>query len=657
MDDTILGVDVGGTFTDFYLLRDGKLEVHKRPSTPANPAEAILAGILANGWQPREVVHGTTVATNTVLERNGARVALITTAGFRDLLEIGRQARPRIYDLEPWRPPPLVPRDLSFEALERIDHLGNPILPLAGDEIEQLIVDLKQNQVQSAAVCLLFSYLNDEHEARIGAALRRAGFEVALSSEVLPEPREYERASTTVLSAYVAPKMRAYLAELESGLRDAGCESLSIVQSSGGTLTSEQAGDLAASTLLSGPAAGVAGAFAEARRLELENLVTLDIGGTSTDVCLCPGRIPFTSEWSIADLPVRLPAVDVHTVGAGGGSIAWVDDGGALRVGPQSAGAHPGPAAYGNGGPATVTDAQLVLGRLSQESFLGGKFAVDGGASRRALETLGIGSAQQAAKGILTVANTVVASALRLVSVERGFDPADFTLVAFGGAGPLHACELAAAMRMRRVLVPRYPGVLSAMGMVSAEAMRDYSAPLAARAVEVDDLALIQEIEARLADLSLRAQAELGREALLEPSVDMRYEGQGYELTVPLTSNDPQLLLDAFHQLHHRRYGHDSIQRTVEAITLRLRARQPREAALLPELPAGHADPRAALVGRRTVVLDTSQEVPVYERDALLAGNRIRGPAIVSQLDSTTLVLADWTARVDRTGAMVLERN
>ncbi len=657
MGNAILGVDVGGTFTDFYLLRDGKLEVHKQPSTPSNPAEAIMAGIVANGWQPEEVVHGSTVATNTVLERDGARVALVTTAGFRDLLEIGRQARPRIYDLEPWRPPPLVPRELSFEAEERIDHQGRVLWPLAGDKIERLIVDLKQNQVQSAAVCLLFSYLNDEHEARIGAALRRAGFEVALSSEVLPEPREYERASTTVLSAYVAPKMRAYLSQLESGLQGAGCQSLSIVQSSGGTLTSQQAGDLAANTLLSGPAAGVAGAFTAGQRLGFKNLITLDIGGTSTDVCLCPGRIPVTSEWSIADLPVRLPAVDVHSVGAGGGSIAWIDAGGALRVGPQSAGADPGPAAYGRGGPATVTDAHLALGRLSEASFLGGRFAVDGTASGRALEALDIGSVEQAAKGILTVANTVVASALRLVSVERGYDPSEFTVVAFGGAGPLHACELAESMRIRRVLVSPYPGVLSAAGMVSAEAMRDYSAPLEGRSVEATDAILIQEIDARLADLSRRAQAELGKAALLEPAVDMRYEGQGYELTVPLAGSDVQQLLDAFHEQHRRRYGHHSVQRTVEAITLRLRARVVRQPAPLAELPAGSTDPSAALRGRRKVLLESAQQVPVYEREALLAGNLIPGPAIVSQLDSTTLILPGWCGLIDGSGSMILEKS
>ena len=370
MSTRILGVDVGGTFTDFVYAVDGRVLVHKRPSTPSNPAASILDGLREMGWQPDEVVHGSTVATNTVLVRGGARVAFVATAGFADIIEIGRQARPRIYDLEPKRPPPLVPRDLRFEANERLDFHGDVLRELTVEDIERLVEAVGTSKPDAVAVCLLFSFLNPAHEQRIGAALRAVGLDVSLSSEVLPEIREYERASTTVLNAYVGPKMRGYLTDLESGLRAHGTGALSIVQSSGGTLTASQAGSLPAATLLSGPAAGVAGAFEVARRAGYENVVTFDMGGTSTDVCLCPGRVPYTSEWSIGELPVRLPAVDVHTVGAGGGSIAWLDEGGALRVGPQSAGAEPGPAAYGRGGPATVTDAQLALGRLDGASFL-----------------------------------------------------------------------------------------------------------------------------------------------------------------------------------------------------------------------------------------------------------------------------------------------
>jgi N-methylhydantoinase A len=661
----VLGVDVGGTFTDFCYLRDGVVHAAKRPSTPSNPADAILAGLAEQGWQPTRVVHGSTVATNTVLERTGARVALITTRGFRDLLVIGRQTRPKLYDLEPSRPPPLVGRDLSFEVDERVAASGEVLTALADAEIERVVAQVVAAKPDAVAVCLLFSYLHPEHEARLGRALRKAGLEVSLSHEVLPEPREFERASTTVLNAYVAPRMHAYLSQLESRLAEAGSKDLAIVQSNGGTLTPAQAGTLAARTLLSGPAAGVAGAFIGASQAGYDQIVTLDIGGTSTDVSLCPGRIPFTSEWSINELPVRLPAVDVQTVGAGGGSIAWLDEGGALHIGPQSAGAVPGPAAYGAGGPATVTDAHLVLGRLAESSFLNGEFPVDAAAAEAALSGLGIGAAVDAAKGVLTVANTVIAAALRLVSVERGFDPAGFTLVAFGGAGPLHACELAEIMRMPRVLIPRHPGIHSAVGMTTAEPMRDYALalpPSTATGIPSPSgrglgrgRATMAAIEAQLAVLTQRARREMGDAAVLEPAADLRYEGQGYELTVPLRG-DFEALLGDFHAAHRQRFGHADPRRLVEAITVRLRARLPGEETATASLEKGGADPSAALTGRRRVHLDTQRDVPVYDRERLLAGNVIDGPALVSQLDSTTLVGAGWRALVDAYGNFVMER-
>jgi N-methylhydantoinase A len=655
----VLGVDVGGTFTDFYYIDHGVARIAKRPSTPANPADAVIAGITEHGWRPEQVVHGSTVATNTVLEHKGARVAFVTTKGFRDLLAIGRQARPSLYDLEPWRPPPLVPRELTFEVDERIGSRGEVLVELSEVVIGRLVDEVRTAGPDAVAVCLLFSFLHPEHETRLGAALRRAGLEVSLSSEVLPEPREFERASTTVLNAYVAPRMRAYLVDLQSRLTGAGGGELAVVQSSGGTLTPEQAGRLAASTLLSGPAAGVAGAFIEASRAGYDRIITLDIGGTSTDVCLCPGRIPFSSEWSIGDYPVRLPAVEVHTVGAGGGSIAWVDEGGALHAGPQSAGAVPGPAAYGGGGPATVTDAHIVLGRLDESSLLGGEFPVDVVAAEKALTQLGIGSDIQAARGVLTVANTVVAGALRLVSVERGFDPSGFTLVAFGGAGPLHACELADLMRMPRVLVPRYPGIHSATGMTLTRPMRDYAVALATTDRRIDapeSLRMsLDAIEALLEGLGRRATAEMGVGALLEPAVDMRYEGQGYELTVPLVDSGERLLTD-FHDAHRQRYGHSDPSRVVEAITVRLRAHLPREEAPVPKLRQAGADASAALAGRRLVHLTRPTQVPVFDRDRLRGGNVIEGPAIVAQLDSTTLVAPEWRALVDKRGNLIMER-
>ena len=652
----ILGVDVGGTFTDFVYLHNDRLEVHKRPSSPLDPAESIWAGLREKGWRPKQVVHGSTVATNTVLERSGARVAFVTTLGFRDLLEIGRQARPRIYELEPRRRPPLVPRDLLFEADERVDYQGKVLKELRPAEVDRVVAAVKAGAPEAVAVCLLFSYLNPEHESQLGAALRDAGLDVSLSSSVLPEPREYERANTTVLSAYVGPKTKAYLGGLESRLKENGCDDLSIVQSSGGTLSAAQAGSLSAATLLSGPAAGVAGAFAEASRAGFENVITFDMGGTSTDVCLCPGRIPFTAEWSIDDLPVRLPAIDVHTVGAGGGSVAWLDDGLALRVGPQSAGADPGPAAYGRGGPATITDAHIVLGRLDQASLLGGRFAVDRREAEAVLQGLGLGSATRAAKGILTVANALLARALRVVSVERGFDPADFSLVAFGGAGPLHACELAEAARIRRVVVPLHPGVLSAVGMIRADAVRDYSTPLiASLRPQADATAFVADLRSRLSGLQERALADMGPNAVLEPALDMHYEGQGYELTVPWQGGDAAELLAQFHAEHRKRYGHADTDRAVESVIVRLRARIAKAPLKELHLARGAADPTKAQIGSRTLLLEDALEAPIYDRDGLLAGNVVSGPAVVAQLDSTTLVPPGWRAIVDDLGNLILE--
>ena len=651
-----LGVDVGGTFTDFFYFRDGVLEISKLPSTPLNPADSILTGLRTKGWQPEHVVHGTTVATNTVLERSGSRVAFVTTGGFRDILQIGRQSRPNVYDLEPQRLPLIVPSELCFEASERIDFQGKVLETLDTEEIRRIVAAIEASAPEAVAVCLLFSFLNPDHEERLGEALRASGFEVSLSSDILPEPREYERAVSTVLSAYVAPKMKGYLSELESLLRAHGCEDLSVVQSSGGKLSAAQAGSLAAATLLSGPAAGVTGAFSVAQAAGFENLITFDMGGTSTDVCLCPGKIPRTSDWSISDLPVRLPAVDVHTVGAGGGSIAWLDEGGALRAGPSSAGADPGPAAYGRGGPATTTDAHLALGQLDESSFLGGDFAVNGQASVAALSNLGLGSAAEAARGVLTVANSVMEKALRLVSVERGFDPADFTLVAFGGAGPLHACELAQALGIRRILVPRHPGLMSAVGMVWAEAMRDYSSPLArSLGSDFEDGDFLASLRSQVSDLETRAREEMDSDAVLEPALDMRYAGQGFELTIPWTGGSQDDLLGDFHAEHHRLYGHADRDRVVETTTARLRARMPIESPDQVELPAGLPDPSPAMTGSRLVQLEATIEAPVYDRELLLADNRIAGPAIVSQFDSTTLVLPGWQAVVDRNGNLVME--
>jgi N-methylhydantoinase A len=649
----VLGVDVGGTFTDFYYWRAGRLRTHKRPSTPDNPARAVIEGIAEMGWRPDEVVHGSTVATNAVLERRGARTAFVATRGFRDLLTIGRQARPSLYDLEPSRPPPLVPPEFCFEVDERVDYRGQALRTPSDAALESLAAAVALSGAETAAVCLLFSFLRPEHEARVAAALRAAGLDVSVSHEVLPEFREYERASTTTLNAYVAPVVRRYLADLRERLASAGGAKLAVMQSSGGLASAEQAASLPAALLLSGPAGGVAGAFSIAHAAGFDHIITFDMGGTSTDVALCAGSIPYTSEWSVDGLPMRLPSVDVHTVGAGGGSIAWVDSGGALRVGPASAGADPGPACYGRGGPATVTDAHVLLGRLSADTLLGGSLRIDPEASQRALEeAAGAGGAQ----GVIAVANATMERALRVVSLQRGYDPRDFTLVAFGGAGPLHACDLAEALSLPRVLVPRYPGLLSAMGMALADATRDLAAPVMATADGDHSGSLDARLRQAFAEMGERLRRELGAEAQTEPAADMRYEGQGYELTVPWPAEGGlPAAVEAFHAAHQRRYGHADRGRPVEVTAARVRARLRRQKPPVPPLAPGPRSPQAALSGRRTVVFDRPRDARVYARERLLAGNVIEGPAVVAQMDATTLVPPGWRARVDSAGNLVIE--
>ncbi|HEY7296037.1 MAG TPA: hydantoinase/oxoprolinase family protein, partial [Dehalococcoidia bacterium] len=475
--EAVLGVDVGGTFTDFYLWHKGELRVFKRPSTPDDPARAVLAGLDEADLVSAELVHGSTVATNALLERRGARTALVTTAGFRDAIVIGRQARAQMYALEPTRPEPLVPAERRFEAAERVAADGSVLLPLTESEAERVADEVAHSGAESVAICLLFSFLHPDHELRLAEALRRRGLLVSASVEVLPEYREYERMSTTAVNAYLAPVVSRYLARLQRDLAGRGVSQLRVMQSDGGSLAGEMAGRLAVRTVLSGPAGGVAGAFAAGQTAGAGHLITFDMGGTSTDVALCPGHILYRTDLSIDGLAVRTPSVDVHTVGAGGGSIARLDAGGALRVGPESAGADPGPACYGRGDQPTVTDAQLVLGRLRPDRFLDGRMRLEPEAARRALAALDgrRGRMIEAiAADIVRVANANMERAIRVISVERGYDPRDFALLAFGGAGPLHACDLAEALRIPRVIVPPHPGVLSAFGMVVADVTRDY---------------------------------------------------------------------------------------------------------------------------------------------------------------------------------------
>ncbi|MGD2040389.1 MAG: hydantoinase/oxoprolinase family protein [Anaerolineae bacterium] len=671
----LLGIDVGGTFTDFVLLEDGgRVGIHKLLTSAPDPSLAILQGITDLKASPNTtIVHGATVATNALLERRGARTALVTTQGFGDVLEIGRQTRPDLYALHPTRPAPLVPAPLRFEVPERVDHQGTILVPLDLDEVDTVVHSLLDQQAESVAVCLLFSFLNPSHEQHVLSRIQALGGEhapfVSLSSKVLPEYREYERASTTVINAYVAPLTSRYLTNLETGLEG---RRLRIMQSNGGVISAGAARTLAARTALSGPAGGVVGGFELARKAGFQSAITFDMGGTSTDVSLCPGLIQRTTEGRIAGLPLGLPIIDIHTVGAGGGSVARLDAGGALRVGPQSAGSDPGPVCYGRDGATeiTVTDANLLLGRLDANHFLGGAMALDLDRTRAQMQELARQVSlplEAAAWGIVRVANSNMERAIRTVSVERGHDPRAFVLVAFGGAGPLHACELAAALRIPRVLIPPHPGVLSALGMVLADAVKDYSQTVMVRAEELTD----EDLERLFAPLYQRAQADLEAEGFSEeriallPSLDMRYVGQSYELGVDARAGTvgtrDQYVAD-FHEAHRQRFTYASETETVEIVNVRLKATGHTDKPHFTHQPLAGLDPKAAFLGYKPVHFaehDAAAARPIptalYLRERLVPGNMVVGPAIVFQLDTTSVIPPGWAAAMDGWGNLVVE--
>lgn len=681
-----IGIDVGGTFTDFVLLEDGMLRVHKESTTPQDQSRAILAGLTRFGLlddppERVEIVHGTTVATNALLERQGARTALLTTAGFVDIIEIGRQNRPHLYELHQQRPPPLAPPDLRFEAVERLDIHGTVLTPLDEDALRRTAAAIASAAPESLAICFLFSFRNAAHEQRAAQILSQScpGLPTSLSSDILPEYREYERTATTVINAYVRPLVGRYLDRLTDAL--AGIP-IRVMQSNGGAMGTAQAATEPARLVLSGPAGGVVGAFRLAQMaIERESLsllpleariITVDMGGTSTDVALCPRTIPRTTESEVAGLPLRLPIIDIHTVGAGGGSLAHVDAGGGLRVGPQSAGALPGPICYGRGGEQpTVTDANLILGRLDAKQFLGGSgvLTLDVAAAETALAALGerLGglSAQEAALGVVRVANATMERAVRRVSVERGHDPRDFVLVPFGGAGPLHACDLADTLGIPRIFLPPSPGVLSALGLLMADIVYESSQALLINADRL--VAHPFTLQEAISALEKLATAVLAKEGITEPTLEMfldiRYRGQSYELTVslaqPATSAAVQQAVEEFHAAHAVRYGYAMHDEIVEIVTLRLRGTGPGVELHLPHEPLGLPEPDVAQMGTKPVWFrpDSPHPSTCYDRARLRPGHRFDGPAIVFQFDTTTVVAPGWTAFVDSLHNLWLARD
>ncbi|HLQ10724.1 MAG TPA: hydantoinase B/oxoprolinase family protein [Ktedonobacteraceae bacterium] len=660
----ILGVDIGGTFTDmvYYIPPqagvDGQLLIHKVPSTPRDPAQGLLLGMHDLDVDAQcVVVHGSTVATNALLERKGARAALVTSEGFADVLEIGRQDRPALYDLMQQRPPALIPRERRLELPERLDYQGNVLRAPTLEEMELLAQQLLACQPESIAISLLYAFRNPAHEQMLAALLhdRLPGVYFSLSSEILPQFREYERTSALAVNAYVQPLMARYLSDLQNDMQGP----LRIMQSSGGSISAATAAREPVRTVLSGPAGGVIGAFHIAVIAGHEQLITLDMGGTSTDVALCPGVISETSEGVVAGCPVGVPMVAIHTVGAGGGSIARLDEGNALLVGPESAGADPGPACYGKGDALTVTDANVVLGRIVPDYFLGGRFPLHPERSFERMEILAQQmrtSAQEAALGIIRVVNASMERAIRTVSLERGYDPRLFTLLPFGGAGPLHACELAEALRIPRVFIPRYPGVLSALGMILAPIVKSYARTImldASAASDADLEALFAQLEAKASD-EMRDEAagesELALHVAFQRAYDLRYPGQSYELTVPDAGKLAETLAH-FHAMHEQRFGHSHPEQRVQIVSIRLKAIvQPPMPELETQQLDGLSAEHALLAVRPTTFAAGEFQTRSYDRAMLRHGNRIAGPALLAQLDCSILLPPGWEGEVDAWG-------
>ncbi|MDQ3779460.1 MAG: hydantoinase/oxoprolinase family protein [Chloroflexota bacterium] len=676
---TRVGVDAGGTFTDVCLMNDaGDLTLFKLPSTPADPSEAIANGvggvIAAAGVEPADVTylgHGTTVATNALLEGRGAATGVITTRGFRDLLELGRQRRPDLYDLQTEKAPPLVRRALRLDVPERVlaDGTVRDRLDLAATR--EAVRTLKAAGVDAIAVCFLYSYLRPEHEEAVAAIVAEEFPDayLSLSHEVLAEFREYERLSTTVVNSTLGPVMSRYINRLRQRMADVGIGVTPfITQSNGGIISLDAAATTPVRTVLSGPAAGVVGAAVVTGGAGYDDLITFDMGGTSTDVALVEGgRCSVKQEQAVAGYPIRTPMLDITTVGAGGGSIAWIDSGGHLKVGPRSAGADPGPACYDRGGTeATVTDANVTLGILNRDALLGGKMPIDAAAADAAVGQVAAAlrlAREEVAQGILAIVTANMARAIRVISVERGYDPRDYALVAFGGAGPLHAARLARELEMPRVVVPPVPGLLCALGLLVADLRTDFSRTR----IQAFMAESLPEINASLAELSDAAQDWFDQEKIVPERrrtrrlADLRYVGQNYELSIDLPehdlgTDDLETVLTRFHVAHDQAYGYAAPDEPVQAVTLRLEATG---IVPTPELrrPRAESVDAAPLVATRRIWLPEAggwSEVPVIDRWRLPVGSRTDGPAVIEQMDATTLVLPGQRAEADRHGNLII---
>ncbi len=685
----LIGIDIGGTFTDFVVHGSdaGDMKTLKLFSTPSNPAHAVNQGLatifekeLHGTWDESldvVITHGSTVATNALLERNGAHTALITTLGFGDVIQIGRQNRPSLYDFAAKPAKPLVPEDLRFEVSERIDHNGKVLVELNQDELPLLAAKLDENSVESVAVSLLFSFLYPHHEKIIAESLKKLDIYVCVSSEILPEYREYERTSTTVVNAYVTPVLDRYLGTLEETVSSNSQKvSLRIMQSNGGIISLGEARRAGIRCILSGPAGGVVGAGHVASKAQNSQskgnedndhlnelrVITFDMGGTSTDVSLIDNLPAITNESIIGGYPIRIPVLDIHTIGAGGGSIASVDLGGALRVGPESAGADPGPACYARGDESedlpTVTDANLILGRLPADHFLGGEMKLDVDRAENVMSFLGakIGlTSIQVSFGVIDVVNAHMERALRLISVERGHDPEEFKLLSFGGAGGLHACDLARGLGIPKVIVPPFASTLSAYGMLVADVIKDYSKTVMLSG-DVDPKQLLISLEPLVEQglSDIRGEGFVNEDIHIERLLDVRYQGQSYELTIPYRES----FVEDFHNFHQGTYGYARHESPVEIVNVRVRAVGKVNPAPLLENPILETDPAHALIEKRLIHLHRGQkEVPLYQWELLTPGPRSAGPAVIVRKDTTVFLDEgdDWT--IDQYNNLIISIN
>ena len=653
----VLGVDIGGTFTDFVLFDGKELKVHKVLSTPHNPAEAVFNGIRYLGVPKKQtsVIHGSTVATNTLLERKGAKVALITTSGHEDVIEIGRQARSSLYDLFICRESPLVPQVLRWGVKERVTATGEVVSGVKKSDLKKISTKLKRQGIESAAVCFLFSYKNPANEEAVMNELQQSGIHVSASCRILPEYREYERFSTTVVNAYVSPVMSRYITSLEDGL---GTNNISIMQSNGGSISTGNAKGKAVNCILSGPAGGVIGASEIAKLTGIKKIISFDMGGTSTDVSLCDGDIRLTTQTVVSGMPIKIPVIDMNTVGAGGGSLAYVDPGGALRVGPQSAGADPGPVCYGKGKKITVTDANLFLGRISPEHFLGGRMKLETDMVTKCMKVLAkkLGMTPvKAAEGIIDVANANMERAIKVISVEKGFDVRDYALVSFGGAGGLHACELAGRLSMKKVLVPKNAGVLSALGMTVADIVKDYSRSVLLKVKESGYRELVKLFNSLESKGMKDVLSEgIGKNRIkIENSVDMRYMGQAHELNLPFKKS----FIDDFHKLHKRSYGYAKSDYSIEVVNIRVRVTGKTRKPVMEKRPKGSLSKEQS-IGKKTKCFFRGKwlRADVLDRNRVRKRSRINGPALIVEDTSTTFLAQEYICNIDDYDNLIIEK-